>query len=726
MVTALPPSPTMATSEPSPQPQPGESPPPAPAVTNTPDHAVEVPQFRLPPFTVPEGVSIVPFADWQPRGILLPAVAAEDPVAEGDEVDDEKEERDDAEVDAAGVPTVQLETSHDPIIPAAPASETADCTTTTTDANTNTNDNDKAEKSMPADAAAVVAAHRRRRNKGRRMELKELGIMGAGANGEHRLTWWEKWELEDRKKHSSGISYSLGEDRSDRLDMAVKMFRKGHAMEAGVQSIWDRWLDYIGLMRNENQIPGRVKISRGIQRRDEEFSDEEMDEPGVNLEEVWEERVIRFLENPTNALRRFFSSTYVEEGLYWSDAKLRDGPILVSIFLRYLLHERVVPEYATDLTRALTFLNEHIKHDLLATRAFSVGAEDDFSAACCADLGTQVLQNGLGRWVPAHVVLEAQAKRDAQLLEAREREKKEIEEERKRRKEERERAIAAGEQGSVWGEGDAWIDGPIGWDEPRAWDWNENGDDPTQAERNNDGTVVMPWGTIRKPTLAPLSTPLTHSLLRTERSVRRIAAVRPPDPNSPDPLRQRYATIVFEPWPLPEVVKELDILCAPEMLYEADGEKERKVMAMRGGGHTLADPIELLVEPEHADRARKGLGVFAVWVQAAKTSELPDDATSPTAAGQPAVTTSSATPTFTPAAPDKTVKSYASTAGSKPAASPTELDEFSGSTTPTLTASSSTSNLNKKKRATKDKGPKAETFWFFQHVTIVVPGYWMD
>ncbi|KZO95257.1 hypothetical protein CALVIDRAFT_599398 [Calocera viscosa TUFC12733] len=703
----------MSSPAPTPTAQPQAEDSPAPTGTYPPP-APEEAQYRLPPFIIPPGVSVTSFADFEPGGILLPTVTVADGAAEGEEADAEE-----AEVDGSGVYTVQLETSHEPIVPAPAGADS-----------NNTDPKADQEKTMPADAAAVVAAHKRRRNKGRQAQLKELGFSADGAPGERRLTWWEKWELEDLKKRGSGVNYNLGEDRSDRLDLAVKMFRKGHAMEAGVQSIWDRWLDYIGLMRNENQYPGAKKISRGIQRRGEEDdSDEEMEaEPEVNLEELWEERVIRFLENPTNALRRFFSSTYHEEGLYWSDAKLRDGPILVSIFLRYLLQERVVPEYAADLTQARDFLEEHIKHDLLATRAFSMGAEDDFSAACCADLGTQVLQDGMGRWVPAGLVLEQRARRDRQLLEAREREKREMEEERLRRKEEREQAVAAGigigEEGSAWGQGNAWTDGPVGWDEPHAW----TEDDPLQAE----GTAAdMPWGAIRMPTLAPLCTPLTHSLLRTERSVRRITAVRPPDPAHPDPLRQKYATVVFEPWLLPEVVKEDAVLRPPELLYEAEGEEERSVMRSRGGGHSLGDTIELLVEPEHAERARKGLGVYAVWVQAARTGGMPEDASEPanTDAVEPAtanttnVTDATAAANTTTATPAKPVKSYASATKPTNAPSTPPEDESSGSTTPTLTASPISP---KKKRRGKDKGPKAETFWFFQHVTIVVPGYWLE
>ncbi|EJU05695.1 hypothetical protein DACRYDRAFT_113751 [Dacryopinax primogenitus] len=610
-----------------------QAPAPATEPTNTslvpPDPVAEL---RYPPFASPEVVS---FDEFEPSGILLPSVpdsAAISKDAIGQDEDEDEDETDvdaDVEVDGKGVATVQLSTRHEPFS-LEPGKDQSGMW----------RGKEKADR-------AIVAANKRRKAKKHREELKALGMEAEKASGK-RHTWWEKWELEDMKKQSHN-DYPTGEDRVCRIDLATKAFKKGHSMESGVQSIWDRFLDYIGVLRQETQLGGwgKQKVSRGIQRRpaEDEFSDddEEMPEP-KNMEDVWDERCARFLDRTIDTLKRFFSSRYHYAGLCWSEAKLRDGPIIVSLYIRYLLKDRVVPECTDNLTRALAFLEETIKPDLLATRAFSQGAEDNFSIACCNDLGNMVLLDGYGRWMPAKGVLEERDKRDKRIRDEAEQYRREKEAEWKRRQ----ALIAAGVQEEARPWGADWNNNPepVWWDGPNLWEGS------TVVVDTNGEPPASSWPPADKPTLAPFSTALTHSLLRTEHSVRRIVSVRPPDPASSDVLRQKYATVVFDPWTLPANVKDDDLLGPPEMLCEATGETELRVMRMPGGQHALKDRIELLVEPEHAETARKGLGVYAIWVQAAKTAELPGSA----AAIEPPI----------------------------------------------------------------------QTFWFFQHVTMVVPSFWVE
>jgi len=109
----------------------------------------------------------------------------------------------------------------------------------------------------------------------------------------------------------------------------------------------------------------------------------------------------------------------------------------------------------------------------------------------------------------------------------------------------------------------------------------------------------------------------------------------------------------------------------------ADGEPEKAVMRMRGGGHRLEDPIEVIMTEEHAKKARVGLGINGVFVQAGRTKSA------------------------------------------DPEVNKTEATKETSTESPRSPTSSS-----KKKRG--KSGPQADTFWFIQHARLVFPSFWID
>lgn len=79
---------------------------PEPTVSNiAPTLEQDLPFFKFPPFPEPPpGVTIMPFKDFKPRGIQL----FSEPKKGGDDAADEE----DAELDALGIPTVELRIKH--------------------------------------------------------------------------------------------------------------------------------------------------------------------------------------------------------------------------------------------------------------------------------------------------------------------------------------------------------------------------------------------------------------------------------------------------------------------------------------------------------------------------------------------------------------------------------------------------------------------------------------
>ncbi|KDQ21887.1 hypothetical protein BOTBODRAFT_150912 [Botryobasidium botryosum FD-172 SS1] len=455
--------------------------------------------------------------------------------------------------------------------------------------------------------------------KGKKKNRKKVGASGA------RIPWWEEWEdaLSTKKSTFNPMS-----DRVDRMHELAADFASHVSFTPGLQSIYDHLRIYLGLLgrsRNKNHhYSGDKAAPEGG------MSDDEDDEDGpptradtrfLETEEELEQRMDRFFDEPEESMKIFFSSYFRDKGLIWSEAKLRDGPLLVSIFLSYAIRHSAFPEYTRELKKALE-VTELAKIELPAVRSISLAiSEEKWSKACTVLWG----QLGAIDWTfpvenvepepapaqesdPPKVELVTPEQIGLQLP--------------------AETEVASGQEikldvdaeiglKSGWGASPSppntdWATAPVaaGWDDaPNPWGDTE------------DTTMAVDWlGTPQSflPLVGPASFPLTQAPMRVEKSTRRILAVSPPlaDPTTSDSNSHLLACLgmlTLGPWTTLSTNPDTAVP-PPEMARDlTEGTSEA------GGSVRPHDPnkdeIQVLIEPSSVDAFRVGMGMTGVWVQ---------------------------------------------------------------------------------------------------------------
>ncbi|KAF8139006.1 hypothetical protein EV363DRAFT_555296 [Boletus edulis] len=332
-----------------------------PTVSNT---TVQDPPFiKFPPFPEPPpGVAIMPFKNFKPRGIQLFLELKKD----GSDPADEE----DVELDALGIPTVELRIKH-----------------TTDECKSGPRKKRKKKKAAMVEAAPVK-----------------------------KLPWYEEWtEGEDLRVTKE--RYDPNIPPADRFYQSAYDFRTGRpwpSVTIGLNTLWDHFRLFTGLLVNPSEFRKAAKKCGRAESPDFDSDDENDDmniedgaaagnsrptkrqRPGEALdlddeegdpqkldEEVREERITNFLSDPEKAVRIFLSSYMREHGLIWAERNLIHAPRLIYFFLAFVLRNGVLPEpvYQRGLKRALNTI-EWAKKELPLTLTVGRLIPDAFNEAC--------------------------------------------------------------------------------------------------------------------------------------------------------------------------------------------------------------------------------------------------------------------------------------------------------------------------------------------------------
>ncbi|KIJ69743.1 hypothetical protein HYDPIDRAFT_79187 [Hydnomerulius pinastri MD-312] len=347
-----------------------------PTTSNTvPTHAQEPPFVKFPPFPKPpEGVVIMPFNGFKARGIQLFSEAKKG----GDAGDD-----DEAELDALGIPTVELRVKH-----------------STDECKSNTRKRRKKKKTAAQDGVPVK-----------------------------KLPWYEEWEEGEDLRVTKG-KYDLSISPVDRFFQSALDFRTGRPwppIASGLNILWDQYRMYVGLLINPSVFRKTQASKYGRDPSPDFDSDDEGEDPVMTTdgttggdfdprpkkrhrsgdandvadqaadadgedgpfdphtldEELRDEKITVFLNDPEKAIRTFLSSYMREYGLIWSERNLIYAPRLLGFFLSFILRNRVLPEqtYQRGLKRALETI-ERAKKELPLTYKVGQMLPDGFNEAC--------------------------------------------------------------------------------------------------------------------------------------------------------------------------------------------------------------------------------------------------------------------------------------------------------------------------------------------------------
>ncbi|KAH7887308.1 hypothetical protein F5I97DRAFT_816422 [Phlebopus sp. FC_14] len=659
---------------------------PTTASTNTiPAYAQEQPLLTFPPFPAPpEGVSIMPFKDFKPRGIQLFSASMK--------VDGAADEDNDAELDALGIPTVELRVKH---------------------------------------STDVCKSSARKKRK------KKKAAAAANSAPVKRPPWYEEWEEGENLRVTKG-NYDLSIPSVDRFFQSASDFRSGRPwppVSSGLNNLWDQFRLFVGLLVNPSSFRKVGAKKYAPDPCPDYESDDEDEEPMINMiggsnagedgdarpkkrhraddpdstaaeddiyeddadpqdpykldEDARDERISKFLRDPEKAVRIFLSSHMRERGLIWSERNLIFTPRLVSFFLAFVLRNRVLPEptYQRGLKRALETV-EHAKKELPLIYKVARILPDAFSDGCKECFG----RKGGYNWTFA-TANEVEEKKTATT------------------------AAQAGLKETVddsmqvditvpppppatnvtmdnpaaetngWGGG--W-DGMNGWGKDAgdsggwgegAWnlpaDGNEakdsqagDGDDGTNNENDPTSSWAAYSSTWTRPTpslttyLGPSVLPLTHTTGVVESSTRRVCEIHPPAvtpsvgqqqkrkgakgskakewapsaSGAESKLDAHFAKVVLAPWG-----REEGDISRPEIWETSRGpvihpnpqaatvskgstatSGSNEVGTARKPHDPLIDTITLLVDPEVAEALKlvPGIGVTATWVEIVRLEEV--------------------------------------------------------------------------------------------------------
>lgn len=244
-----------------------------------------IPWYKWPPFpTKPDGVEVIPFSDYVATGLWI------------DPEDDRA-----VKPEGVGSATIDLGVKHD---------------------------SDK---------------------KKRRRKKKTVN----GQTVEIPLEWWE--EIEEDNKLRKRYKYDHRETYVDRLLEAHKDFMEKRRFPLHVQQVAQVFAICLGLV-DSNPQGVKTNPKAGAEDDDDDVSDgdSEVDAeaeavPAATIEEIPENEAAKivpetareraldaFYQDPERMIKLFLTSYSYDKGVYWSELKIRDTPILVETFLNFL------------------------------------------------------------------------------------------------------------------------------------------------------------------------------------------------------------------------------------------------------------------------------------------------------------------------------------------------------------------------------------------------------
>ncbi|KAI0775885.1 hypothetical protein BD413DRAFT_602425 [Trametes elegans] len=541
------------------------------------------------------------------------------------------------------------------------------------------------------------------RRKRKKTKVNENGTVRA-------MLWYEDWaEGEELRRTASIVDPAL--PRIERLSQAAYDFKQGRPLHTNqdLSHLWDRWRLYIGLisglqppasrkknaaMRDalaalaeapadsdddeEDEMPNArpPKEANVVVINDEGhtgpstakqpapgprsgFSEQQRQQRREYYREVRDTKMDRFLNDPETAVKIFLSGYYRDRGMIFSEKFCRDGPILISFFLNFLIRNRVFPESEKDLRKAVAvtgLAKKELPHSFVISRfvpdAFSRGCEFIFGTMTHARVWQNVSwgsdedepdtkrQKTDDEVKPAEaaVLQEAAGHHDievitADTIQAMEQDAKEIIADANAQN-----SVQDGDDNGGWGSipPDATAAGVPSWGDLNA-EWSTPADPDLWNNAPQTNTLLE--------LLGPTALPLTHTTGVIERSTRRVKAVHLPaapgkkgkkskaERGAPDPeavereLAARFAQVVLVPWHEWDVYDKADVT-RPRILEDSRGtvveDENAEATAVPEGAAVPAphnpfkDEITLLVEPAAGEKLTVGVGLEATWIQLAR------------------------------------------------------------------------------------------------------------
>ncbi|KIM25869.1 hypothetical protein M408DRAFT_330875 [Serendipita vermifera MAFF 305830] len=393
-----------------------------------------------------------------------------------------------------------------------------------------------------------------------------------------------------------------------------------------------------------------------------------------------DERTQFWVQEPEKATRIFLSSHFRDKGLMWSEPNARDMPIILRFYFEFTLRNKLFVE--KDLNRGYEkalAIAKRAELDLMATFGISRVLPDEWGRACKAfwgqlyytpfeeafqnqdwakqdvqkpepetpdspeppkdaepaklvsveyDLGekhikeeAQKVDPATGEYIPQEAIVEEVEEDTAVVAEpnptavepdptASESETTAVEE-----------STTVDEPKEATGDG-GWgpLSGP-GYSTDLANEWSR----PKSEEGEEDV-----WGTYVEPTLfayvGPSEYPTRRMPIRVEKSTRVLVAIHPPDPKSSSIVVSRLATLVLQPWPNPDNDPD-SLVVFPQMIDFWKGDQEKQTLRNESVKLTRdfdpnKDEIRVHVDPSVVAECRLGMGIGAIWVQIGKRSDV--------------------------------------------------------------------------------------------------------
>ncbi|EJD35702.1 hypothetical protein AURDEDRAFT_117314 [Auricularia subglabra TFB-10046 SS5] len=439
-----------------------------------------------------------------------------------------------------------------------------------------------------------------------------------------KLTWHEQWEEFDASTPVRPYDQRL--TRGVRLEQAVTDFQSGRQWNSHLQSVFDFFRQFLGIVANPNQTKQKQAVDEG------DFSDDEdMDAPTAMAHIIEDDRdpwadhalMNRFLDDPERAIKVFLSSFYSSKGLMWVPAKLKDGPILIGLFLQYLIKHRVLSESRKALERALA-VAQLARDELPRTSDVGQSLSPEKFGDRCRELLGYADKGNLGAGVPwadepaaadasstpAAPVAPADdaAAIQAAIIDPDTMPAEPMQVDLNGHTVNVPAATASAAVGSGWDDDitaatSGWGDLDVGKYGAHAWAYAQgpNGE-PALMPEPEDWTQSAVPETPLSEYLGPAVDPAALAQQRAENSVRRLVRVQPPNPGTTGPAAQ-LATLVLAPW---RDQFSIDIY-PPRMLFDH---------GKPGEYDPSADEINVFVRAEAVEKLTPGLALAAVWVQA--------------------------------------------------------------------------------------------------------------
>ncbi|KAG8818182.1 hypothetical protein FRC17_010911 [Serendipita sp. 399] len=392
------------------------------------------------------------------------------------------------------------------------------------------------------------------------------------------------------------------------------------------------------------------------------------------LRSLAEERTDYWISDPETATKIFLSSYFRDRGLMWSEHNTKDMPLLLCFYLRFVIRNKLFAEkdFMKAYEKAL-LVAERASIELPFTYRISRAFPDRWGRAC-VNLWRKRHQSEWERAWPGYSAEQPEAPKSEEIIVTEDMEKGEgaklvvaeydLGEERKTIREKAAATVddsdptfipeATIEEVEECEEVDSTIkvDGevavhpgeepllipPLRSDQPPladgfgtfdsaklVEDWGDiSWKDPPEEKVEEAG-----WGTVEVVTTADCidevtadSLPNSHIPIRGEKSTRMLIQILEPDESAKDPLSKTLAKLVFQPWSIPNMDSSDSLVQAPSML--TFGEEDEIVQASKRNARSF-DPtkhnIHVYVDKAAVTECRVGMAIGATWIQVAKRVE---------------------------------------------------------------------------------------------------------